>query len=240
MTSGRKLYRSVAEVAVANSRQLYRDAKKVKSVGSRGHSCSLAILSIEESAKALVYYTASEGVYRIVKGKPNYITTFRKKDLMDHRFKHSIVSAFLADWIFYMPFYQVIGETRKREFSKSEVEALFGRAIHLHRRHRIEISSGGRAAQNMAKMFALMEQLNERKNLGLYVDHTSSRVLRPNDIPRDEVKDVFDLAGMIVKMVAGIVKTSLSDEQRELLVTEARKAAEQLKSLKKRVVDQEK
>lgn len=239
MASGRRLYRSVAEAAVANSRRLYRDAKKLKLTGSRGHSCSFAILSIEESAKALVYYTAAEGVYRIVKTKPNYITTFRKKDLMDHQFKHGIIAAFLSDWLFYLPFYHVMGEARKKTFSKEEVEALLNRAIHLHRRHRMEISSGGRATRDMTRMFSLLEQLNELKNLGLYVDHTDSRVLCPNDISKKEADEVFDLAEMIVEMVTEIVKTPISEEQREMLVTEARKAAEQLRSLRKQAENRE-
>lgn len=78
------------------------------------------------------------------------------------------------------------------------------------------------------------------QNLGLYVDHSGSRVLRPNDISKKEVKEVFDLAEMVVGMVTGLIKASISDEQREMLVTEARKAAEQLKGLRKHVMDKEK
>src|SRR2546422_2525101 len=78
MVAGRALYQRIADASSANARQLVRDAERLASAGSRGHASSLAILSIEESAKAIVYYLAAQGVYRIVKKKPNYVTTYRK------------------------------------------------------------------------------------------------------------------------------------------------------------------
>jgi AbiV family abortive infection protein len=232
MPSGRHLYRLVSAAAAANARQLIRDARNLKSIGSRGHACSLAILSIEESAKALVYYTASEGVYRLVEKNPNYVTTYRKKDLLDHRFKHAIVSAFLADWMFYLPFYSILEGKRKDTFRRSEVEQLLQKAIHSHRRHRIELSSGGKATQELNKMFSLLESLNDKKNRGLYVDHTDCAVLRPNGLSAKETQHVLSIAEMVTQMVSEIVRVSIAPEQKRILVDEARRLAQQLKRLK--------
>jgi len=52
----------------------------------------LAVLAIEESAKAFVYWVASEGVVRIVKKNPNYVTTHKESDLLDHEFKHLLIT----------------------------------------------------------------------------------------------------------------------------------------------------
>src|SRR2546422_11206855 len=90
MVTGRALYQRIADASSANARQLVRDAERLASAGSRGHASSLAILSIEEPAKAIVYYLAAQVVYRIVKKKPNYAPTYRKEDLLQHRDRHAL------------------------------------------------------------------------------------------------------------------------------------------------------
>ena len=51
-------------------------------------------------------------------------------------------------------------------------------------------------------------------------------------------EDVIDLADVIVEMASGIVKATIAPEMRELLVSEARKAASHLRSLRKEKDDQ--
>jgi pheromone shutdown protein TraB len=81
-------------------------------------------------------------------------------------------------------------------------------------------------------MFSLLESLNDKKNRGLYVDHTDCAVLRPNGLSAKETQHVLSIAEMVTQMVSEIVRVSIAPEQKRILVDEARRLAQQLKRLK--------
>src|SRR5438093_9141861 len=72
MASRRVLFRTLAEESLGNARRFFLDAKRLRRVGSRGHAIAFAVLSIEESSKALLYRGVAEGVLRIVRKNPNH------------------------------------------------------------------------------------------------------------------------------------------------------------------------
>lgn len=232
MVSGRALYRQLADASDKNARELLRNAYDLKSVGSRGHACALAVLAMEESAKALIYHIAAEGVVRIVKKNPNSVTTFRESDLLKHEFKHALISSELAHWINYAPFYDAINSITKDRLHRKEVEAMIVRAIHGHRRLQIELLSGGKAAMEAQQVFKLLESLNRRKNDGLYVGHAGRRLLAPNSITRKELKDVLDLADTIVSILSQVIRERLKPIQKSVLMEEMRKSAKQIKRIR--------
>jgi len=59
----------------------------------------MAMEDIRAAYKAGVYYIASEGVVRIVKRNPNYVTTYQESDLLDHEFKHMLIKVQLETWL---------------------------------------------------------------------------------------------------------------------------------------------
>jgi len=233
MVEGRALYQRVAEASASNARQFLRDAERLASTGSRGHASSLAILSIEESAKAIVFYLAAQGVFRIVKKKPNYVTTYRKEDLLDHRYKHALVSNLLSEAIFYAPFYAGLARIRRTTFSRDEVHEIIQRGVHAHKRARIEFSAG-RSAKEIKKLFQLFETLSSRKNRGLYVDDTDGNLLQPNDVSRNELREVIELGWSVADMVSESIGNALPPAQRKLLQNSGRELAADIRKIKKR------
>jgi len=160
--------------------------------------------------------------------------TYRKKDLEDHRFKHFIIASFLIDWVNYAPFYEAINSIRKKRLSKSEVENLFHRAIYAHRHVQIELKSGGKAAKEIEKLFQLLEQLNDRKNRGLYVNHSTNKLILPNEISRKELEEIIDLSESITEMTKVIVSTRMTPEQKGIIKEEAQEIAKQIREIRSR------
>ncbi|OLD91821.1 hypothetical protein AUG86_00145 [Euryarchaeota archaeon 13_1_20CM_4_64_14] len=233
MVAGRALYQRIADASSANARQLVRDAERLASAGSRGHASSLAILSIEESAKAIVYYLAAQGVYRIVKKKPNYVTTYRKEDLLDHRYKHALVSNLLDEAIFYAPFYASLARLRRKTFSRQQVHDIIQEGIHQHKRARIEFTVGP-SSKKIKKMFQLFETLNARKNRGLYVDDLAGKVLKPDEVSREELRDVIDLAWSVADLVTDAIGETLPPTQRKLMQEAGRNLAADIRKIKRK------
>lgn len=232
MVAGRKLYQQIAEAASANARQLLRDSKRLSTRGSRGHASSLAILSIEESAKAIVFYMAAQGVFRIVKNKPNYVTTYRKEDLLDHRYKHAIISNMLSDAIFYAPFYAPLTSLRRKTYTREQVHDVVQRGIHAHKRAQIEFSAG-KSGKDLRRMFELIGMLNHRKNRGFYVDDSKGKVLRPDELGRKELAEVTGVADLVVGLASEAVHEQLPAARKKVLVEEGRKLAAELRKMRK-------
>lgn len=235
MVSGRALYRQLADASDKNARELLRNAYDLKSWGSRGHACALAVLAMEESAKALIYHIAAEGVFRIVKKNPNNVTTFRELDLLKHEFKHALISNELAHWLNYAPFYDAINSISKNKLHRKEVEAMIVRAIHRHKRVQIELLSGGKAAKEARQVFNLLESLNRKKNDGLYVGHAGRRLLSPNNITRNELKDVLDLADTITSIFSQAIREGIDPTQKKVMIEELRKSAKQIRRIRSKM-----
>lgn len=231
MTSGRALYRQLAQASASNARNLLLDAIALKKRGSRGHSCSLAILAMEESAKALIYSMAAEGVLRIVKKNPNNVTTFREADLLEHPFKHALITGELADLLNYAPFYEVVGSIEEDKMRKEDIEAKLVRAIYAHKRQAMDLRSGGKTAKEVQRMFGLLESLNQKKNGGLYVGHTDGRLLVPNGITKTELNEVLELSETITMFFSQLVRRGIDPTRKMVLMEEMRKNARQIKRI---------
>src|SRR5438132_3369402 len=161
MAAKQVLFRRLAEESLANARRFFSDAKRLRRVGSRGHAAAFAVLSIEESSKALIYREVAEGVLRIVRKNPNHITTFTESELLNHQFKQRVLANAFGEYLRYGPFYEAAESLRKPKFSKTEVRELFLRAVHAHRIMAVDLQSGGRATQEVQRLGSLLDRLND-------------------------------------------------------------------------------
>ncbi len=216
MASKRNLYQTLAKESVANARSFLADAKRLRRAGSRGHGAAFAVLSIEESSKALIYRLAALGVLRIVRKNPNHITTFTENELLNHQFKQRMLADAIGEYLRYGPFYEVVESLRKPKFSRTEVRELFLRAVHTHRVMQVDLRSGGRATQDVQRLGSLLDRLNDLKNRGLYVDHSSEKVSTPKDTQTRDLGEVLDLAEGAIKIATEALLRSYSDREKEL------------------------
>lgn len=227
---GRRLYQKLAESAAKNAKGLLADANVLRRRGSAGHACSLAVLSIEESAKSIIYRQAALGVIRFVRRNPNNLSTYSEKDLVDHRFKHATIHRVLVAAIGYAPFHQALSSTRKKTFKRHEVESMF-RQVHTRQvLLTAEVRGGGRAALELNKLFEVVAKLNQYKNSGLYVGRTEGRIVKPNDVPREALSAVLELAGQMARSADQLAKTPVTSrvrreaaEQQRILAANARR-----------------
>jgi len=218
LPSQRSLYRELSMESVGNAKHFLADAKRLKQARSRGHAIALTVLSIEEASKALVYHNAAEGVLRIVGKNPNHITTFQERELPDHRFKHTILAGLLAEWIRYAPFYEAAERLRKPRLTKEEVREVILGAIHAHRLLQVDLASGGRTAKDVKDLFELLEQLNDLKNRGFYVDHAGRRMLLPNDLTRRELERLLELGEGAIEMVSQLATLHYTEREKRLQI----------------------
>lgn len=234
MTS-REEYSVIAGASLTNARRLLRDSKKLRSTGSRGHACSSAILALEEGAKALVYFSASQGILRIVRKNPNYVTTFTESDLMKHEFKHAIVASEFEDWIGYGPFYAAMQNIRKGKLDKNEVVGIIHKAIHAHKRLRIDLmTKSSRYAKDVARMHEALKDLGILKNKGLYVDHRKGKMSIPMDIDKRKLDDLIDLAEVVLTVLGVSLRGRVDAYQKKVLMEEMRKSAAQVRRIMSR------
>ena len=216
MASRRDLFRTLADESLGNARRFFSDANQLKRVGSRGHAIAFAVLSIEESSKSLLYREVAEGVLRIVRKNPNHVTTFTEGELLDHRFKHGLLSNSIVEWIRYGTFYEVAEGLRKPRYSRAEVRDLVLRAVHAHRITQVELQSGGRAAIEIQRQLELLARLNDLKNRGLYVDQLNGKILTPNAIKTGELGDVLELAQAAIEISSEALKRRYSEKEKRL------------------------
>lgn len=230
---GRTLYLELAKAAAENAKRLLLDARTLHRRGNRGHACALGVLAIEEAAKGLVYKQAAEGIVRFVQRKPNYVSTYSERDLLDHKFKHGSISRLLVGAIEYAPFQQTLAATRKGTFVRSEVEALLRRAHTRQWIQRTELERGGRAARQLRAMFETIGRLNELKNGGLYVGRAGFGVSRPDEFTREDLERVRELANMVVKTVEQTVSTKFTHAQRKEMKEQLQVVAAQARRLQR-------
>ncbi len=216
MPSKRTLFRTLAVESVTNARRFFADAKRLKRVGSRGHAVAFAVLSIEESSKALIYRLVAEGVLRMVRRNPNHVTTFTENELLNHQFKHEVLASAFVEYLRYGPFYEVAERLRKPNFSKAEVRELVLRAVSAHRVMQVDLQGGGRAAQEIQRLLSLLKRLNDIKNRGLYVGHTNHRISRPRDVRTSELREVLELGEAAIEISEEALRRSYSERERQL------------------------
>src|SRR5437016_2772700 len=166
MASKRDLYQTLAQESVANARWFLADAKRLRRVGSRGHGAAFGVLSIEESSRALIYRMVAEGVLRIVRKKPNHITTFTENELLNHQFKQQVLADAVGEYLRYGPFYEVAENLRKPKFSKTEVRELFLGAVRKNPVMEAEDNSGSTTTQEVQSLSSPLSRIYDLDNTG--------------------------------------------------------------------------
>jgi AbiV family abortive infection protein len=226
---GRHLYLHLAEKCYANAVVHFHDARALRRRGSRGHACSLAVLSVEESAKAVLYKLAGEGVYRIVSKKPNGISTYSESQLFDHKFKHAIVARLIYQGILSWPVQRVLAKTRKKTFTRRQVEPMLLDLLHEQEMQSIALRSNDRAFGSVKHIFELLEGSNSQKNSGFYVGHKSGRPVEPNDLPKKTLDEFVELAGVTLDKVGPLISEKLRPEVQRQVALSVREVAKAMK-----------
>ncbi|MGA7846427.1 MAG: AbiV family abortive infection protein [Thermoplasmata archaeon] len=230
---GRRLYQAVAEASAENARLLIEDGRALRRRGSVGHACALAILGMEEAAKALVYKQAAEGVIRLVRRNPNNLSTYSEKDLLNHKFKHGAITRLLIGSVEFAPFLQTLAASRKKVFSREDVVVILRRAHTRQWLQKTELERGGQAAKELQKMLRTLARLDGLKNDALYVGRVPHDVRHPNGIPPKEVSDVWEIANSVVKAAEETVATPFSKDQRREFAEQLRILSTQSRRLKR-------
>jgi AbiV family abortive infection protein len=233
---GRRLYQAVAEASVENARLLINDGKALRRRGSVGHACALAILGMEEAAKALIYKQAAEGVIRLVRRDPNNLSTYSEKDLLNHKFKHGAITRLLIGSVEFAPFLQTLAESRKKVFSRDDVAVILRRAHTRQWLQRTELDRGGKAAIELQRMLKTLARLDSLKNDSLYVGRVPNDVRHPSGIPPKEVSNVWEIANSVVKAAEETVAKPFSKDQRREFAEQLRILSAQSRRLKRLAV----
>jgi AbiV family abortive infection protein len=192
---------------------------------------SLAVLSIEESSKAIIFNMAANGIIRIVKNNPNNVTTFRKDDLRNHRFKHNLVRGYLSDWLEYYPFRAALSGVKKKKLTKDEVEMIIQKAVYDHKHMKLSLHPESKAGHEIQKIFGLLEELDGKKNRGLYVDHAPNRVLDPNDTTKKDLADALGVADLFVIIASNELSREMDNKERSMHIEELRQLARESRAL---------
>lgn len=195
---GHRLYRALAEASLTNARKLRLDARAVQRRGSAGHACSLSILAIEESAKAIIYKQAADGVIRFVKKNANGVTTYSEDDLKIHKYKHATIANLIGEAVSFAPLQQTLAETRKATFSRGEVERLLRKAHLRAKMFTSELQTESRSARLLRDLFGLLSRLDALKNAGLYVGRNLGKVQLPDEEVAADCADVAEIADAMV------------------------------------------
>ncbi|MFZ1023305.1 MAG: AbiV family abortive infection protein [Thermoplasmata archaeon] len=230
---GRRLYQEIARTAADNAAAFLQDAKSAFRRRNIGHSCSLGILAIEESAKAIIYKQAADGIVRFVKRKPNNVSTYSERDLLDHKFKHGSVATLMMGAIEYYPFVVALKSTRRKQFTREHAETLLHDAFTRQLVQRAELSRGGKSTRDLMSLFQTIAKFNDLKNGGLYVGREGASVSRPNEFVKVDVKIVGELALLLVKTAEHTVSTTFSVHRRRVLAEHLRLVAAQTRRVKK-------
>lgn len=231
---GRRLYLAIAEASFENAVAHFKDSVALRKRGSRGHACSLAILSIEESARALSYKLAGEGVYRIVAKKPDGLSAYSESQLTDHKFRHGLIARLVYQGIVTSPIQRVLPKGMRGPFSRKQVELLTVKLFHEPEMLQIKLRTGGRAVAAVNRMFEILGHLNEWKNAGLYVGRRGGRISLPNDIPRKTLSEVLELAGVTLEEVGTVFEAKFEPAVRRQAAASVREVAAALRKASKR------
>jgi hypothetical protein len=85
-----------------------------------------------------------------------------------------------------------------------------------------------------------LEELNVKKNAGLYVDFSGRKVREPNSVSRKDLTEFLELADALVEVLGAFVTTKMSAEQKRVAQEETRKMAKQVRRLyRKEKADQQ-
>jgi AbiV family abortive infection protein len=228
---GARLYQALADASVANARRFLTDGRTLYRRGSTGHACSLWVLAVEEASKAILYKLAAESIIRIVRRKPNNMTTFSEKSLLEHEFKHATLGKLLASAIGFAPFRDALAAARKQSFTRGEAESLLRDAHMRQVVQGLRLAGGSREKRVFDRLFGTLRKLNAVKNLGLYVGHEDGRLLLPHREVRKEVANVRELAEGAVDIAEETVRSRFPSQVRRELALQARTVAAQARRL---------
>ncbi|MCI4327209.1 MAG: AbiV family abortive infection protein [Thermoplasmata archaeon] len=177
-----QVFQKMAAAAIQNARDLLDSAQAVASKSHFGHARSLAILGLEEGAKAYVYRGAALGVFtfdasqagktRLIAGEEVKLKFIVSEGALNskHPEKHSLDAGL--------------------EFTLTMIEGVFSALPRMLRGEQTDSLEPAEVFPGFeAKLDALLERTendNRRKNEGLYVRHIKEVVSSPSAVTQTE------------------------------------------------------
>lgn len=224
---------TVRDEAVRNAQHLLRSAEKLGRSRHYGFASALAVLAIEETAKALVYHLAANRLFRVVKGKGNGITTFNERDLNVHEFKQTFIASILNSAIRFAPLFTA-AQNPPRIASREELRRFLKAAILAQIRHEFELARPNSQLQaGVRNLFRLLGELNTRKNRGLYVDANGSQLSLPRHTSSKSFEEVRSIARDLINEIDSVMQAGYSQEDLALLSEHRRWVAERVRRSKR-------
>jgi AbiV family abortive infection protein len=175
-----------------------RSAKKLRRSRELGPAVGLAVLAIEEAVKGFMYRRASRGEIRFVRRGANLTTTFRERDLSEHRVKQGVVIGVILVTIRYLPLLEAL-EASADVHGPRQARALVLRGLLGQIRWEADLERpGSQAAAQIKRMLRVVSRLDHLKLRGFYVDSRDGHVIDPMTIDKREAADLLELASELV------------------------------------------
>ena len=125
-----------------------------------------------------------------------------------------MVARLLRVQIEFSPIPRVLSNTRRKSFTRDQVEMMLADLLHEQEFQRIRFRVGGRSVKSVADLFQLLAALNEMKNNVLDVGHRRTHLARPHDFSAGPLADVPELAGLTIDGVAPFGKAPSNPRSR--------------------------
>ena len=191
--------KNCAEHAVRNAHQYIEDAKTLARKKSYGHAYALLVLSVEEAVKALACKERLDG--RLDKGKFKDFFIYHKSK-QKFVFRDLIEEVTALTIMFYMPF---LSKEAKRliKMKQKETKRVDGEIPTFSEIIKPEIEEILKQKDKiLEQMRRLHENMQKRKEVGLYVDLTpESKLISPDVIDKEETEKLLEYAGSLYAIV---------------------------------------
>jgi AbiV family abortive infection protein len=191
--------KNCAEHAVRNAHQYIEDAKTLARKKSYGHAYALLVLSVEEAVKALACKERLDG--RLDKGKFKDFFIYHKSK-QKFVFRDLIEEVTALTIMFYMPF---LSKEAKRliKMKQKETKRVDGEIPTFSEIIKPEIEEILKQKDKiLEQMRRLHENMQKRKEVGLYVDFTlESKLISPDVIDKEETEKLLEYAGSLYAIV---------------------------------------
>ena len=191
--------KNCAEHAVRNSHQYIEDAKVLAQKKSYGHAYALLVLSVEEAVKALACKERMEGRLDEEKFKEFFISHKPKQKFV---FRDLIEEVDALAIMFYTPF---LSKETKRLIKRKQNEIKHEDGIIPTFSEIIKPEIEGILKQKdeiLEQMRSLHEEMQERKEVGLYIDFTPERkVISPDVIDKEETEKLLEYVKYLYAIV---------------------------------------
>ncbi len=194
--------RNCAERAVRNAYQYIKDAKVLARNKSYGHAYALLVLSVEETAKAFACKERVEGRLDGEELKKFFISHESKQRFV---FRDLIEEVNALTIMFYEPFLskEAKGLIKRKQREVKRVDGVLDYSDFI-KPEIVEISK--QKDEILEQMRRLHKTMQNRKEIGLYVDFTSeNKVISPEVIDKEETEMLLEYADSLYAIVHDII-----------------------------------